>query len=153
MGGWVVHVRGQTSVETTVLPLRLLRLHSPCNQPLFVSCARPPPLPGGNSRTSIIACISPSEESAQETHGTLVFASGAKKIRNKVGAVVCTSLTCIRTAHQGNVSGWGFLSNLPSAAPGLPLPSTAPRLPPTHLRQIACLANTLHRSPAHTTRP
>ncbi|PSC70673.1 Kinesin KIF15 [Micractinium conductrix] len=38
---------------------------------------------GGNSRTSIIACISPSEESAQETHGTLVFASGAKKIRNK----------------------------------------------------------------------
>ncbi|EFN50818.1 hypothetical protein CHLNCDRAFT_59403 [Chlorella variabilis] len=43
---------------------------------------------GGNSLTSIVACVSPSEESAQETHSTLVFAAGAKKIRNKASRAV-----------------------------------------------------------------
>ncbi|KAL4451341.1 hypothetical protein ABPG77_009413 [Micractinium sp. CCAP 211/92] len=38
---------------------------------------------GGNSKTSLVACVSPSEESVQETFGTLVFAAGAKKIRNR----------------------------------------------------------------------
>jgi hypothetical protein len=32
-----------------------------------------------------VACVSPAEDSAQESYSTLVFASGAKKIRNKVG--------------------------------------------------------------------
>ncbi|GAB4820291.1 hypothetical protein N2152v2_007337 [Parachlorella kessleri] len=38
---------------------------------------------GGNSKTCIIANVSPSAESAQETHSTLLFAAGAKKIKNK----------------------------------------------------------------------
>lgn len=46
-----------------------------------------PTITGGNSLTSIVACVSPSEESAQETHSTLVFAAGAKKIRNKASRV------------------------------------------------------------------
>ncbi|KAL4857579.1 Kinesin-like protein KIN-12E [Chlorella vulgaris] len=38
---------------------------------------------GGNAKTSIVACVSPSEDSAQETHSTLVFAAGAKRIKNR----------------------------------------------------------------------
>ncbi|PRW20240.1 phragmoplast orienting kinesin-1 isoform X1 [Chlorella sorokiniana] len=38
---------------------------------------------GGNSKTSLVACVSPCEDSAQESHSTLVFAQGAKRIRNK----------------------------------------------------------------------
>ena len=43
---------------------------------------------GGNSKTCIIANVSPSAESAQETHSTLLFAAGAKKIKNKVRVAV-----------------------------------------------------------------
>lgn len=64
------------------------------SQPIPASCLAalnflPCPLasaPGGNSKTSLVACVSPSEESAQETFGTLAFAAGAKKICNRVGA-------------------------------------------------------------------
>ena len=38
---------------------------------------------GGNSKTWFIACVTPSSDSAQETYSTLVFAAGAKKIKNK----------------------------------------------------------------------
>jgi hypothetical protein len=41
---------------------------------------------GGNSKTRIVACVSPSAECAGETLSTLLFAAGAKKIRNKVRA-------------------------------------------------------------------
>ena len=46
---------------------------------------RRPPLPqeslGGNSRTCIIANVTPDAASAWESHSTLAFAAGAKKIR------------------------------------------------------------------------
>ena len=48
---------------------------------------------GGNSKTCIIACVSPAPDCAQETCGTLAFAAGAKRIRNRVGA-------------GGRASGW-----------------------------------------------
>ena len=38
---------------------------------------------GGNSRTSMIACISPAESSYEETLNTLKYASRARNIKNK----------------------------------------------------------------------
>ncbi|KAL6784692.1 hypothetical protein ACKKBF_B02815 [Auxenochlorella protothecoides x Auxenochlorella symbiontica] len=38
---------------------------------------------GGNSKTSVVACVTPAAESATESLSTLLFASGAKKIRNR----------------------------------------------------------------------
>lgn len=38
---------------------------------------------GGNSKTALIANISPSSDSFQETRSTLLFASSAKQIKNK----------------------------------------------------------------------
>jgi hypothetical protein len=38
---------------------------------------------GGNSKTWFVACVTPAVDSAQETFSTLVFAAGAKKIKNK----------------------------------------------------------------------
>ena len=38
---------------------------------------------GGNSRTTIVAAISPSAESAHETQSTLAFAQRAKHMRNR----------------------------------------------------------------------
>ena len=68
-------------------------LHKLRAQPtLTLACTRPPvcahpasPCPGGNSKTCIIACVSPAPDCAQETYGTLAFAAGAKRIRNRVG--------------------------------------------------------------------
>jgi len=38
---------------------------------------------GGNSRTSMIACVSPAESNFDETLNTLNYASRARKIKNK----------------------------------------------------------------------
>jgi len=38
---------------------------------------------GGNAKTSIIACISPSNLNFQETLSTLLFANRAKNMKNK----------------------------------------------------------------------
>ncbi len=38
---------------------------------------------GGNSRTSMIACISPAEDNFEETLNTLKYASRARNIKNK----------------------------------------------------------------------
>ena len=38
---------------------------------------------GGNSRTSMIACVSPAESNFDETLNTLKYASRARKIKNK----------------------------------------------------------------------
>jgi hypothetical protein len=39
---------------------------------------------GGNSRTLMIACVSPAERDAQETRSTVDYATNARKIRNTV---------------------------------------------------------------------
>jgi hypothetical protein len=41
---------------------------------------------GGNSRTAIILCITPSLKQLEQTQSTLRFGQNAKKIKNKVGA-------------------------------------------------------------------
>lgn len=61
------------------LPACMPTRHVPCVRVLPVTA-------GGNAKTSIVACVSPSEDSAQETHSTLVFAAGAKRIKNRVGS-------------------------------------------------------------------
>lgn len=38
---------------------------------------------GGNSRTSMIACVSPAESNFDETLNSLNYASRARKIKNK----------------------------------------------------------------------
>lgn len=38
---------------------------------------------GGNSRTAMIACVSPADEVLEETLNTLKYANRAKNIRNK----------------------------------------------------------------------
>lgn len=38
---------------------------------------------GGNSKTSMIACVSPSELNFDETHNTLRYASRARNIKNR----------------------------------------------------------------------
>jgi len=38
---------------------------------------------GGNSRTSMIACVSPAESNYEETLGTIKYASRARNIKNK----------------------------------------------------------------------
>ncbi|KAK2079949.1 hypothetical protein QBZ16_002344 [Prototheca wickerhamii] len=47
---------------------------------------------GGNSRTAVVACVTPAVDSAAETLGTLLFASGVKRIRNR--AVVNEDRAC-----------------------------------------------------------
>ena len=47
---------------------------------------------GGNSRTAMIACISPCETNLHETLNTLQYASRAKSIQNKVIANVITAI-------------------------------------------------------------
>jgi pimeloyl-ACP methyl ester carboxylesterase len=39
---------------------------------------------GGNSRTALVACVSPAEDSAEETHSTLGFAARATFVKNDV---------------------------------------------------------------------
>lgn len=41
---------------------------------------------GGNSRTAIILCITPSLKQVEQTYSTLRFGQNAKKIKNKVAA-------------------------------------------------------------------
>lgn len=64
------------------------KLHAPSSVPPHLSAQFPASVipAGGNSKTSLVACVSPCEDSAQESHSTLVFAQGAKRIRNKVRA-------------------------------------------------------------------
>ena len=38
---------------------------------------------GGNSRTTMIACVSPAESNYEETLGTIKYASRARNIKNK----------------------------------------------------------------------
>lgn len=93
----------------------------PCDVAPFLVCAGA----GGNAKTSIIACVSPSEESAQETHSTLVFAAGAKKIRNKVGARLAALLAAAEKGRRGSVCCSGLCAGVHAAlwlAPLHPLP-------------------------------
>jgi len=39
---------------------------------------------GGNSRTLMIACVSPSSHNEQETQSTMMYATNARKIKNTV---------------------------------------------------------------------
>lgn len=48
---------------------------------------------GGNSRTAIILCITPSMRQVEQTSMTLRFGQNAKKIKNRVSANMETDVT------------------------------------------------------------
>ena len=61
---------------------------------------------GGNSRTVMVCCVSPSEASFQETLSTLKFAQRAKRVRNKVQTRSWRLAACVWSASRLEKSRW-----------------------------------------------
>lgn len=74
----VLQVRGQPRGAVPQWPLSLLRLPAPASrQPRAQESL------GGNARTSLIVCCSPSSFNAPETISTLRFGARAKSVQNR----------------------------------------------------------------------
>ena len=54
---------------------------------------------GGNSRTLMVACISPTDRDFMETLNTLKYANRARNIKNKVRMYMCTA--CFQYDREG----------------------------------------------------
>ena len=81
-------LRSQTSASSPLASALLI--------PLII---RPQESLGGRAKTSIVATLSPADDSAEESLSTLSYADAAQLIKNKV---VCNSTASKRTVSQEN---------------------------------------------------